>query len=418
MRVISTGYEARPQFAPFHARTQRFAVIVAHRRAGKTVSCANDLIDGALRCTKPNPRFAYLAPYFKQAKDVAWQYVRDYTRPIPGVGYNEAELRVDLPNGGRVRLYGADNPDSLRGIYLDGVVLDEYADMDPRVWSEVLRPALADRGGWAVFIGTPKGHNGFYDIWKDAQDDPEWFALLLKASETGIVAEAELTAARKAMSEDQYAQEFECSFEAAIQGSYYGALMRHAEDEGRICAVPYDTAVRVDTWWDLGIGDATSIIFAQRVGREIHIIDYYEASGEGLAHYAKVLDSKPYLYGTHCLPHDVQAKELGTGKTREETLKTLGLTPTVIPMHRVEDGIEAARNMIPMCWFDRVKCERLVEALKQYRKEFDESRKVFKLKPLHDWTSHPADAFRYGAMHKPSTGFRQDIRPYPQLGII
>ena len=417
MRVISTGYDARPQFAPFHARTERFAVIVAHRRAGKTVSCGNDLIDGALRCPKPNPRFAYLAPYFKQAKDVAWQYIRDYTRPIPGVAYNEAELRVDLPNGGRVRLYGADNPDSLRGIYLDGVVLDEYADMDPRVWSEVLRPALADRMGWAVFIGTPKGHNAFYDIWQDAQTDPEWFSLLLKASETGIVPEPELAAARKAMSEDQYAQEFECSFDAAIQGAYYGTLMRRAEDDGRICGVPHDPAVRVETWWDLGIGDATAIWFAQRVGREIHLIDYYEASGEGLAHYAKVLEDKGYLYSDHCLPHDVQAKELGTGKTREETLKTLGIKATVIPIHRVEDGIEAARNLIPQCWLDAKKCARGIEALKQYRKEFDEARKVFKTKPLHDWTSHPADAFRYGAMHRPAHA-RRVIKTYPNLGLI
>ena len=168
MRVISTGYDARPQFAPFHARTERFAVIVAHRRAGKTVSCGNDLIDGALRCPKPNPRFAYLAPYFKQAKDVAWQYIRDYTRAIPGVAYNEAELRADLPNGGRVRLYGADNPDSLRGIYLDGVVLDEVAQMEPELWDEVVRPTLSDRHGWAIFIGTVKSVDLFSETYARA----------------------------------------------------------------------------------------------------------------------------------------------------------------------------------------------------------------------------------------------------------
>jgi hypothetical protein len=224
-----------------------------------------------------------------------------------------------------VRLYGADNPDALRGLYLDGVVLDEYADMDPRVWSEVIRPALADRQGWAVFIGTPKGRNAFFELWRRAQAEPDWFALMLKASETGLIPQKELDLAARDLTGDQYAQEFECSFEAAIIGAYYGVLMRQAEADGRIAGVPYDPAARVWTAWDLGIRDATAIWFAQVVGREIHLIDYYEASGVDLGHYVREVAGRPYTYAGHIVPHDARAKELGTGKSRLEVMEALGL---------------------------------------------------------------------------------------------
>ena len=277
---------------------------------------------------------------------MAWDYLRAAMAPSRafGASVHETELRVDYPNGGQVRLFGADNPDALRGIYLDGVVLDEYADMDPRVWSEVIRPALADRQGWAVFIGTPKGRNAFFELWRRAQSEPGWFSLMLKASETGLIAADELMLARRDLSEAQYAQEFECSFDAAVVGAYYGALMRAAEADGRIAGVPYDPAALVWTAWDLGIRDATAIWFAQIVGREIRIIDYYEASGVDLGHYARELIAKPYAYAGHIVPHDAQAKELGTGKSRLEVLAALGLKGiTLAPKHRIEDGINAAR---------------------------------------------------------------------------
>lgn len=395
---IVIPYSPRKQFRQFHERTERFAAIVAHRRAGKTVACVNDLIRGALTCSRPNPRFAYVAPLYTQAKDVAWLYVRDYTNPIPGAKLHESELRVDLPNGGRVRLYGADNYDRMRGIYLDGVVLDEYADMDSRAWSEVIRPALSDRQGWAVFIGTPKGKNAFWEIWDYAAKADDWFTLSLKASETGIIPPAELADARRVMSEDQYNQEYEVSFEAAIQGAYYGKEMRQATEDGRICSVPYEPVSEVHTAWDLGIDDSTAIWFVQRVGREIRVIDYYETSGEGLAHYANVLKSKPYVYGDHLLPHDAEVKELGTGKSRLETLLGFGIRGKVVPLQRVEDGINAVRLMLPTCWFDERKCQRGIEALRQYRHEYDDKLKAFKSRPLHDWTSHAADAFRYLAL--------------------
>jgi phage terminase large subunit len=423
-QTIDLGYRARPQFEPFHRRTERFSCIVAHRRAGKTVACVNDLQDGALRCPNVRPRFAYLSPYLKQSKTVAWDYLRAAMSPLRALGaeVNESELRVDYHNGGQVRLYGADNADALRGIYLDGVVLDEFADMDPRVWAEVIRPALADRQGWAVFIGTPKGRNVFYDMWKRSQEEQDWFSLMLKASESGLIADSELALARRDLSEDQYAQEFECSFDAAIVGAYYGKLMQQAEADQRITGVPYEPASQVWTAWDLGIRDATAIWFAQVVGREIRIIDYYEASGVDLGHYVREINNRAYSYGGHFVPHDAQAKELGTGKTRLEVLESLGLkNVTVAPMHRVEDGINAVRVMIPKCWFDKVKCERGIDALKLYRSEWDDKLNALKPRPVHDWASHAADAFRYLALTLDrdaiQTGFNRKLN-YSDAGYV
>jgi hypothetical protein len=306
----------------------------------------------------------------------------------------------------------------MRGIYLDGAVLDEPADMDPRVWPEVIRPALADRKGWAVFIGTPKGHNGFYEIREFAKSAPDWMYLELKASETGIIDPDELVAARQLMTEDQYAQEFECSFEAAIMGAYYGKLIAQAEADKRICNVPWEPKIPVHTAWDLGIDDSTAIWFCQQVGQEVRIIDYYENSGVGLDHYAKVLKEKPYVYGNHLLPHDAEVRELGTGRSRVETLASLGVRATVVPLQAVEDGINAARLLLPRCWFDQGKCgPRGLEALRQYRTEYDEKLKAFKNRPLHDWTSHAADGFRTLAMGlKPDQ--KQKPLQYPKRKVV
>jgi hypothetical protein len=213
--TISVDYRPREQFREFHARTQRFGCIVAHRRCGKTVACVADLMLAALDSANPRSRYAYIAPLYKQAKDIAWPYIKDFVRGFRAyASISETELKVALPNGASVRLYGADNPDSLRGIYLDGVVLDEYALIDVRLWPEVIRPALADRQGSAVFIGTPRGRDAFYSIWRAAQREPDlWFTVMLKASETGILPAAELKQARRHMSGAQYAREFECSFD-------------------------------------------------------------------------------------------------------------------------------------------------------------------------------------------------------------
>lgn len=394
---VQLDYHCRPAFVPLHTRKQRFGVAVAHRRAGKTVASIMDVIDAALRCDKVEPRFAYIAPYYAQAKDVAWGYLKRYTAPIPGVVTNESELRVDLPNGGRIRLYGADNYDRLRGIYLDGVVLDEFADMDPRAWSEVIRPALADRQGWALFIGTPKGRNAFWEVFERSRTDPEWFSLRLRASETGILADDELRAMRSEMSEDEYAREMETSFDAAVEGAYYARVLTEAETDKRIGNVPHDPGLEVHAAWDLGIGDSTVIWCAQFVGREVRLIDYIENNGVALDWYARELRNKPYTYAPLILPHDAQARELGTGKSRVEMLEGLGFRTRIAPKLSVEDGIEAVRRLIPRMWIDEKRCELGLRAIRDYREKRDEKRRLG-MGPLHDWTSHAADALRYLAV--------------------
>jgi hypothetical protein len=283
----------------------RFKVVVAHRRFGKTVFAVMELVRAAARAAPgAAARYAYLAPFQRQAKAVVWDILKDQARSLKQVGFHEGELRCDLENGARISLYGADDPDSLRGLYLDGVVLDEYAQMDPRAWSEVIRPALADRGGWAIFIGTPMGRNSFWKLYEQAKTAPDWRAALFRASATGVLPAAELAAARAALREAEYAQEFECSFDAAIRGAYYGAEVAAAEAAGRIAGVAAEPRLPVHTAWDLGVGDATAIWFYQLAGREIRLIDYYENSGVGLDHYARELQRRGYVYGEHILPHD------------------------------------------------------------------------------------------------------------------
>lgn len=403
-KEVVIPYTPRPQFEPYHDRTERFAKIVAHRRFGKTVGCINDKIKQAIVNTRqfPPPRYSYIAPTFTQAKDVAWGYVKHFCSAIPGIKTSESELFVEFPhNGARFKLYGADNYDRMRGTYNDDVTIDEPAQMDPRAWPEVIRPTLADFNGGATFIGTPKGRDWFYKIDRLENGDlaPDWFRLILKASETGIIPPSELESIAAGLTPEQYAQEFECSFEAAVIGAYYGRLMAAAEQDKRICPVPYEPTAQVYTAWDLGIRDSTAIWFAQMVGREVRIIDYYEASGVDLGHYVRELRSKPYIYADHIVPHDAQAKELGTGKSRLEVLESLGLKNIqVAAMHRVEDGINAVRTLIPRCYFDQNKCSRGIDALKLYRSEYDDKLQTLKPRPVHDWTSHAADAFRYLAM--------------------
>ncbi len=410
---ITLPYTPRSIMLPFHDRTERFACLVAHRRCGKTVAAVNDLIRDAFVIRRENVRVAYIAPYYNQSKAIAWDYVKQFTAPIPGIKYNESELRADFPNGARLRLFGADNYDSMRGLYFDAVVLDEPADFPMSAWPTVIRPALSDRKGKATFIGTPKGKNEFWDTYHNAQTDPNWFCAMHKASETGILDQEELDEALRTMGEDRYAQEFECSFEAAIQGAYYGTEMKRLTEDGRIGRVPYDRALGVVTAWDLGVGDSTAIWFAQYAGPEIRIIDYYESSGVGLDHYARVLQEKEYVYDQHILPHDVQVKELGTGKSRLETLDALGIRPvTIAPKLMVDDGIQAVRSMLDKCWFDSERCDRGIEALRQYQRDFDEKGKTWRGRPKHDWTSHGADAMRYLATgYRPaSTNWGEPIR--------
>lgn len=397
VRHITIPYRPRDQFNGFHDRDKRWSCIVAHRRAGKTVACINDLIRRAFQDNKDHGRYAYVAPFFSQAKAVAWDYLLRYT-DLVRTSANVSELQVELLNGARIRLYGADNPDALRGLYLDGVVLDEVADMRPRVWGEIIRPLLSDRKGWAVFIGTPRGKNEFWSIYRQSQA-PEWFSLVLKASQTGIVDPQELAESAKTMSEDQYLQEWECSFEAAILGAFYGRELRQLEESGRITEVPYEKAVPVHTAWDLGYTDDTAIWWYQVVRGEVRFLRHYAASGLGMDDYLTMVKELPYKYGNHYLPHDAKAKTLAArGKSIQEMARdALGNSVRIVPDLSVQDGIQAARAMLQRAWFD-VGCEEGIEALRQYQREWDEDKKAFRERPRHDWTSHTADAFRMAAV--------------------
>jgi phage terminase large subunit len=379
---------------PLHNRTQRYAAIVAHRRAGKTVSTINDMIKRAVQCPYEHGRYAYVAPYLGQAKEVSWEYLKRFAGPIIA-DKNEGELWVELINGARIRAHGADNPDRLRGSYLDGVVLDEYADMRPSVWGEVIRPMLADRSGWATFIGTPKGRNEFHAVWSRAQVDPAWLGMMLRASESGIISNAELEDAKYDMTPEQYAQEFECSFEAAILGAYYGKEISALERAGRIRAVPYAADLPVQTAWDLGMSDSTAIWFFQVAPGEIRVIDFYENHGQPLRHYVAEIEARGYPRGTDWLPHDARVRSLETGRTRVETLIALGRKPKIASQQNLMDGINSARLVLPLCYFDAGKCRDGLEALRQYRADYDEKTKTFRDMPRHDWSSHAADAWRY-----------------------
>ena len=401
---VKIPYKPRPLQKDMHKELKRWNVLVMHRRFGKTVWAVNQLIKTTLTCPLPRPRTAFVAPTFAQAKRIAWDYVKFYAGVIPGVQFNETELRADFPNGGRIMLLSAENPDALRGIYLDECVFDEFGMQNPRVWGEVVRPALSDRQGSACFLGTPAGHNHFFDLLETAkgqlaEGSSDWYYKICKASDTGIVRPEELEAAQAQMTPEQYEQEYECSFTAAIIGAYYGKLLADADDSNRVTRVPYDPAYPVHTAWDLGVNDSTAIWFAQVFrGGAVNIIDYYENGGVGLDHYADVLNRKDYTYGDHLAPHDIEVRELGSGKSRWETAYSLGLRFRVIPKMKVADGINAARMLIPKCYFDRDKCGEGLEMLRQYRQEWDEKRKMFRDHPRHDYTSHAADAFRYLAV--------------------
>ena len=401
VKNICLDYRPRQAFLPFHDRSQRYACVVAHRRAGKTVAAIMDILRAAALNQGTHPHYGYIAPYRSQAKSVAWGYLKTYARPLM-TNFNEAELYVDLFNGARIRLFGADSADALRGHGFDGIFMDEVGDFRPSVWGSVIRPCLADKQGWAVFAGTPKGRNFFYQISETARRDPrEWFRLELKASSSNILPQDEIDSLKAQISEDQYQAEFECSFEAAIVGAYYGTEMRLAADSGRIGAVAYDPEYVVNTAWDLGYKDDTAVWFTQMAGREIRVIDYYSASGASIDEISKAVMDKPYKYGTHYLPHDAKAKTLAAaGRSIVEQLSNhLGFQSLrVVPDLSVQDGIQAVRQMLQRCWFDEDKCYHGIECLRQYQREYDEDTKAYRKSPRHDFTSHAADAFRMLAL--------------------
>lgn len=437
-----TGYEPRPLQAKIEEQLRRFNSIVVHRRFGKTVMEVNRLIRRAIHCPFDGGRYAYLAPTYSMAEDIAWAYLQGYAEVLYDYcgltarnWINTSRLAVWVPtlrgDRARIRLYGVDSPKQrLRGLYLDGCVFDEWAQMPPGVWFEQVRPMLSDenRAGiddegfpnqWADFITTPFGRNHAYNMHRKATDwmagkiviekDPyteeemevrrgDWAAFLYKASETDIIPRRELRDALNDMGRSKYEQEFECSWDAAVEGSIYSHEIEEARDQGRVCDVPWNKLIPVNTAWDLGWDDATAIWFFQVSGSQINVIDYYEASGAALDHYADVMAQKGYRYGYNLFPHDVAVHELGTGKSREGILRELGIRPTTVAKHSPWDGIAAAQALFPRCHFDHTKCSEGLDRLALYRREFNEKLGVMRQNPVHDWTSHGADAFRTLAM--------------------
>ena len=391
---VRFDYEPREQFVPFHHRTERWSCLVAHRRCGKTVATINDMIARALYCEKRRPRFAYIAPYYRQAKDVAWDYLKYYAGDA-AVKVRESSLSVELFNGALITLYGADNPDALRGIYNDGVILDEFGDCRPSLWGEVVLPTLADRKGWAVFIGTPRGKNEFYRISRRSEVERGWFHTTLRASETGIIDLEELRELRAQMDEDQYLQEFECSFEAAVKGTYYTAILNSIRTQGHMHMERlYDPEFPVEVASDLGYSDSTAFWFWQYRPDGIAVIDYEEDQGKSLDHYFKMLRTKHYRYETIWLPHDARAKTLQTGRSTIEQFLEADFPVRIGPQLKVQHGIDAVRQVLPFTHFDEVFCRDGLEALAAYRRRYDENKKAFADKPLHDWSSNGSDAFR------------------------
>ena len=390
-------YQPRKAFLKFHYREDRWACIVAHRRAGKTVACVNELLTRALASKKKAAQFAYIAPYFVQAKQIAWQYVLEYGADVI-VRKNEAELWIEVINRAgetsRIFLFGADNPDRLRGLYLDGVVIDEPADIRPSFFGMIIRPMLADRKGWCVWIGTPKGHNEFYKIHKRSMTEAGWFGMVLRASESELLDAQELIEASRDMTEDQYEQEFECSFDAAIMGAVYGKWVSALEKAGRAKVGIYDPSLPVNTAWDLGFDDATAIWFWQVAGSEIRLIKYYENSQQDIAHYCQYLKDQNYTYDHHYVPHDAANKLLAAGgRSIVQQAYEMGVKMSVVAATSQQNGIEAARKILGQTWVDPVDCELGLEGLKQYQFKYDEDKKTYSSTPIHNWASHPADAF-------------------------
>lgn len=372
---------------------------VWHRRSGKEKTFINVC---AKKMFERKGTYYYIFPTYTQAKKVLWDGLdRD---GFPFMGHfpkevvkkkNESELRIEVVNGSAIQLIGSDNIDSVVGTNPVGCVFSEFALQDPKAW-DYMRPILRENGGWAVFDYTPRGKNHGYALYQMAKSNPDWFAQILTIDDTQALSQRDIDAERReGMSEELIQQEFYCSFEGVAFGAYFGKQMQQAEKDGRIGKVPFETGVGVETWWDLGIGDSTAIWFTQSVGREIRVIDYYEASGEGFPHYAKKLQEKPYVYSVHHAPHDIEVRELGNGRSRKETAASLGIAFQVVPNLPIDDGIEAARTLLGRCWFDREKCERGLNALASYHKAYDDKLKDWKSYPQHDWSSHAADAFRY-----------------------
>lgn len=403
--TVTLKYQPRGAFTRFHSRSEKKAVLLAHRRCGKTVAAINDLVARALKIDTAKfnrPRYAYVCPELKQAKEAAWDYLKEAVLDIPGVKVSESELWVKLPGGQRIRIYGADNPASLRGGYFDGVILDEFGDMTAEIAESVL-PMLDDRNGWIVYMGTPRGKNAFYDKHQEAQEEEGWFHLSLKASQTGYLAKSILEERRKSLGDELYEQEYECSFEAANVGSYFGKQIIALEAAGKLIptrALPpglITSREKVSIAMDIGHTDATAIWFWQVWQGSVYFIDYWEEQGYVAPEVIEVLQNKPYAYETWFVPHDARSSNFTSKRTVLEQMRAAQAPARVVPKLTIDESIEVTGvtlRTFPI-YFDSERCKRGLEALRNYSRKWDIDRKTFSQQPTHDQWSHGADAFRY-----------------------
>lgn len=378
------------------------------RRAGKDMTAFQLCIRS---CLKKVCVIYYIFPTYSQAKKVIWdsitntgERILDYIPDELVDSKNGQEMKIRFKNGSLLQLVGSDNFDSLMGTNPQGVVFSEYALQDPRAY-QYIRPILTANDGWAVFISTPRGKNHLWELYQIASHSPEWYCLKLTVEDTNHIplSAIEQEKAEGIMSDDLIQQEYYTSFTMGVEGSYYAKYLDRMRLKAQIGIVPWEPGFKVHTAWDLGVRDSTCILFFQVIGQTVRIIDSYEKNKEGLEHYVKVVQQKPYSYGKHIAPHDIKVREFGSGMTRIEKAKQLGITFVVAPDVSIEDGIESVRSALNKIWIDDSSCGQFIKALENYRQEYDVKKKVYKNAPLHDWSSHFADCMRYLCISLPKT---------------
>jgi phage terminase large subunit len=378
------------------------ALLVWHRRSGKDLTTFNWVIKQLM--IQPSICY-YIFPTYSQAKKAIWDSKDINGRPfldyIPKEiieSKHQQEMKIKLINGSMFQMVGSDNIDSIMGTNPKIVVFSEYAMQTPQAW-DYIRPILRVNGGVAIFISTPRGKNHFYDLYNHVKNSSDWFVSKCSIDDTLVLTKEDMDIERsEGMSDELIEQEFYVSFDKGVEGAYYGKLIEKARNEARICSVSYDTRSPVHTAWDIGFGDSTSIVFWQEIGGEFRVIDFYENQGEGIAHYVKQLQSKTYVYGTHYMPHDAGSGSIQTGRTVQDIAYEIGLKATVLERESdIQVGIEAVRSLLSIAYIDEKKCGHLIKCLENYHKKFNEKTNYYSESPLHDWSSHAADAVRYMA---------------------
>lgn len=407
-RIKIPDLDPRPYQLPFFEAMdsgKKRAVLVWHRRAGKEITCWNYMIMEAC-CGTRTGTFCYFFPSSRLGKRILWDGAnkdgRRFVDYIPRElikSENSVEMKIELINGSVIQIMGTDQILNV-GINPIGCVFSEYSLQDPKSW-DFVRPILRENEGFAIFNFTPRGKNHAFDLYQMAKENDDWFCSKLSIEDTGVLSPEDMDLERaEGMSENLIQQEYYCNFDQGIDGAFYAKYLQQAEKDERITSVPYDPYTPVDTYWDLGVSDSTAIIFAQNVGQEIHIIDTYTNEGEGLDHYARVVENKAkdgmWQYGQHCAPHDIQVRELGHGaKTRLQMARDLGLNFDIVPNLSIQEGIEMTRAMWHKLWIDRTNCNFLVKCAENYHRVYNERLNVYSDRPCHDWSSHMMDAFRY-----------------------